>query len=91
MENLTLNSLFVPSTSDGGYWTERVKPMTTKNLTQGTKYTHPNCNHQCTSNCRRNGCNCFCGEYHGQLTEEEYKEVVSDLNAELTGAEIDSF
>ena len=23
-----------------------------------------NCIHQCTSNCRRIGCNCQCGEYH---------------------------
>lgn len=22
------------------------------------------CDHECTSNCRRNGCNCNCGEYH---------------------------
>ena len=23
-----------------------------------------NCDHQCSSNCRREGCNCDCGEYH---------------------------
>lgn len=22
------------------------------------------CNHECSSNCRREGCNCACGEYH---------------------------
>ena len=22
------------------------------------------CEHQCISNCRREGCNCDCGEYH---------------------------
>lgn len=22
------------------------------------------CTHSCTSNCRKNGCNCACGEYH---------------------------
>lgn len=22
------------------------------------------CDHTCSSNCRRNGCNCACGEYH---------------------------
>jgi len=22
------------------------------------------CDHQCTSNCRKNGCNCGCGEFH---------------------------
>jgi len=23
-----------------------------------------NCKHECSSNCRRNGCNCACGESH---------------------------
>lgn len=23
-----------------------------------------NCKHECSSNCRGNGCNCACGEYH---------------------------
>ena len=23
-----------------------------------------NCTHECSSNCRRNGCNCQCGEFH---------------------------
>ncbi len=23
-----------------------------------------NCKHDCSSNCRRNGCNCACGEFH---------------------------
>lgn len=26
-----------------------------------------NCGHSCTSNCRRVGCNCDCGEYHKDL------------------------
>ena len=65
--------------------------MKNKNLTEGTKYTHPLCDHQCTSNCRREGCNCLCGEYHGQLDLEEYKEIISDLNAELAEAEVNSF
>lgn len=55
------------------------------------EYTHPNCFHKCTSNCRREGCNCECGEYHGKLTLEEYQEAVSDLNAELAGAEVDNY
>ena len=42
--------------------------------TKGTKYTHPDCNHQCISNCRREGCNCLCGEYHRQLDLDEYNE-----------------
>lgn len=30
------------------------------------------CHHICTSNCRRQGCNCKCGEWH------EYKEEAAD-------------
>ena len=26
---------------------------------------HLICQHQCWSNCRREGCNCICGEWHG--------------------------
>jgi hypothetical protein len=25
---------------------------------------HLICEHQCSSNCRREGCNCLCGEWH---------------------------
>jgi hypothetical protein len=37
------------------------------------------CDHECTSNCRRNGCNCECGEFHvsgtiDDLTEREVEE-----------------
>lgn len=28
------------------------------------------CHHQCTSNCRREGCNCECGEYHEEDREK---------------------
>jgi hypothetical protein len=55
------------------------------------EYTHPDCEHQCTSKCRREGCNCECGEYHGQMELDEYQEAVSDLNADLAGAEVDSY
>lgn len=55
------------------------------------EYTHPDCEHACTSNCRREGCNCECGEWHGRMTKDEYEEAVSDLNAELSGAEVDSY
>ena len=34
------------------------------------------CGHACTSNCRRVGCNCECGEYH--MTEQEYKEAMQE-------------
>jgi hypothetical protein len=27
----------------------------------------PYCDHACTSNCRREGCNCLCGEWHCDL------------------------
>jgi hypothetical protein len=27
------------------------------------------CDHECSSNCRREGCNCDCGEYHLSLEE----------------------
>ena len=33
------------------------------------------CTHQCSSNCRRVGCNCECGEYH--TTEKELEWVGS--------------
>ena len=28
------------------------------------------CEHQCNSNCRRNRCNCNCGEYHIEIPLE---------------------
>jgi hypothetical protein len=46
------------------------------------EYTHPDCEHQCTSNCRRNGCNCLCGEYHGRLDVDEYNEIIKERNCE---------
>lgn len=46
---------------------------------------HPNCIHNCTSNCRREGCNCECGNVHDGLDKDEYQEAVSELNAELLG------
>lgn len=39
---------------------------------------HPDCEHQCTSNCRREGCNCLCGEYHDTMTEEELEDLEED-------------
>lgn len=39
---------------------------------------HPNCDHDCVSNCRREGCNCLCGEYHDSATPEEIKESLVD-------------
>lgn len=32
------------------------------------------CDHVCTSNCRREGCNCQCGEYHNDNTESQNRE-----------------
>ena len=31
------------------------------------------CEHDCTSECRRNGCSCQCGDYH--LTHEEQEQL----------------
>ena len=33
------------------------------------KYRIAECDHECTSNCRREGCGCLCGEFHGNLDE----------------------
>lgn len=33
------------------------------------------CDHICTSNCRREGCNCDCGEWH----EDQPAKVVNEL------------
>lgn len=38
----------------------------------------PDCNHQCTSNCRREGCNCLCGEWHGTYEEETQPDLAHD-------------
>ncbi len=32
------------------------------------------CDHICTSNCRREGCNCECGEWHRRELEEMYDQ-----------------
>jgi len=49
--------------------------------------THPNCDHDCTSDCRREGCNCLCGEYHDSATAEEIEESLAD---ELRETRIDT-
>lgn len=41
--------------------------------------THPYCCHECTSNCRRNGCNCECGEWHDSLDQYELDEVLAEI------------
>ena len=51
------------------------------------KMTHPNCDHNCTSDCRREGCNCLCGEFHGESTPEEIEEALQD---ELRDVKIDT-
>lgn len=40
--------------------------------------THPDCDHVCTSDCRREGCECLCGEYHNSMTAEELIEAKND-------------
>ena len=32
------------------------------------------CEHVCTSNCRRVGCNCECGEFHGDEPQQAMNE-----------------
>lgn len=49
--------------------------------------THPNCDHGCTSNCRREGCNCLCGEYHDSMTQDEIIEALKD---EVRDTQIDT-
>jgi len=44
-----------PEDMFGGDWQEVVEDI-------------KDCEHMCTSNCRREGCNCKCGEYHLELT-----------------------
>lgn len=39
---------------------------------------HPNCDHACTSNCRREGCDCLCGEWHDSMTQDEILEALAD-------------
>lgn len=41
---------------------------------------NPNCNHICSGNCRRVGCNCECGEFH--LNEEVIAELTHDKRLE---------
>ncbi len=38
------------------------------------------CDHICTSNCRREGCNCDCGEYHNEdgIYEDDEEEEVDE-------------
>ena len=40
------------------------------------EYTHPDCDHDCTSDCRREGCNCLCGEWHGTMSFDELQEAL---------------
>lgn len=37
------------------------------------------CGHQCTSDCRREGCHCVCGEFH-LATNEEYEKLLEEDN-----------
>lgn len=34
------------------------------------------CGHDCTSECKRTGCNCECGEFHNQIGEVEIAKPV---------------
>ncbi len=51
-----------------------------------------NCTHQCTSNCRREGCNCECGEFHedvGAYVVEEVLKAQKELTTEKSQATLD--
>src|SRR5688572_18878927 len=44
------------------------------------RYTYaPNCSHQCSGNCRRVGCNCECGEFHGYYEQDEIQEETTSM------------
>ena len=39
------------------------------------------CEHECTSNCRKEGCNCECGASH--MSQEEYEQYkLEEMQAE---------
>lgn len=40
---------------------------------------HPDCEHICSSNCRREGCNCLCAEYHGYYEKEPEEMAIKDI------------
>lgn len=50
-----------------------------KNMQHELKYA-PNCDHDCTSNCRHVGCNCECGEFHGYYEPEEEEPVEKNFS-----------
>lgn len=37
------------------------------------------CDHICTSDCRREGCNCDCGEYHKHDDERDWDLEAKDM------------
>ncbi len=39
------------------------------------------CDHECTGDCRRHGCNCSCGEYH---EEDKSKRLTNWLEDNLS-------
>ena len=52
------------------------------------------CEHICSGNCRRNGCNCDCGEWHIDLEttpvmiseDDELERIVSDQREDVKEA-----
>lgn len=40
-----------------------------------------NCDHDCTSMCRHNGCNCKCGEWHNELDAVDVATNVAERDA----------
>lgn len=49
------------------------------------------CEHLCSGNCRRNGCNCNCGEFHLATKEEQEKQFNEDREQDKRIAERELF
>jgi hypothetical protein len=43
------------------------------------EYVRENCDHVCTSECRRSGCNCTCGEFHNGSVFEAVDRIEAHL------------
>jgi hypothetical protein len=45
------------------------------------------CDHVCSGNCRRTGCNCGCGEFHQETTTIKVKHLASDFPSNVHSIE----
>ena len=37
------------------------------------------CDHQCSGDCRKKGCNCDCGEWHIDNVNEQKRQFIQDI------------